>query len=522
VRALNLGPFVWVALGTAAGAIAISCGSSSATLGGGGGGGGDGGEAQDATMSDVRSASDSGQPSDSPATDGGTPGDGGGGDGGAPHTAKFPVKNVVFFVKENRTFDNYFGKFPGANGAMSGQLCDGGTVPLAPMLDRSSPDISHAWAAAMTAYNDGGMNCFDRITPAKHPNGAPLSYQVADPTDIPNYFLLAKTFVLSDNFFSSLHGPSFPNHLYTIAAQSDGVEDNPAGARPDAAAAPKVGACNSVMSCPEPGEAGLEPEDIPPLPQKKGVWGCDADPKERVPVLDQEGEVVEIYPCLDILTLGDELSEAGVSWKMYAPTAGVDDAGFQGSAGYIWTVYDAIRHMRDSPAWKEHIVPTEQFAIDAKAGTLPSVSWISTPSVVSEHPPASACTGENWTVSLLQALAAGPQWGSSAMFLTWDDFGGFYDHVAPTQIDAFGLGFRVPLLVVSPFAKGGTIDHTKAEFSSVLKFIEEDFNLPSLTDRDKNSVDMTQDFDWTQAPIALPAMTQRKATPNGDAGCLTY
>lgn len=444
------------------------------------------------------------------------------GDAAKGHAANFPVKNVIFFVKENRTFDNYFGKFPGANGANSGRVCDGGTVQLAPLLDRSSPDISHAWTAALTAYNDGGMNCFDRITSAHHPNGAPLSYQVADEADIPNYFLLAKTFVLSDNFFSSLHGPSFPNHLYTISAQSGGVEDNPGGARPDAASAPQVGPCTSRLNCPDPGEAGLEPSNIPPLPQNRGVWGCDADPKERVPMLDQEGEVVEIYPCLDILTLGDELTDAGVSWKMYAPTAGVDDGGFQGSAGYIWTVYDAIRHMRDSPAWKAHIVPTEQFAADAKAGTLPSVSWISTPSLVSEHPSSSSCTGENWTVSLLQALASGPQWGSSAMFITWDDFGGFYDHVAPQQIDKFGLGFRVPLLVVSPFAKPATIDHARAEFSSILRFIEEDFDLPPLTDRDKKTVDMLQDFDWSQTPLTLPDMQQRATTPNGDAGCQRF
>ena len=185
-------------------------------------------------------------------------------------------------------------------------------------------------------------------------------------------------------------------------------------------------------------------------------------------------------------------------------------------------MYDAIRHMRDSPAWQEHIVKTEQFAIDANSGNLPSVSWISTPSVVSEHPPSSTCTGENSSVSLLKALAAGPQWSTSAMFITWDDFGGFFDHVAPAQVDAFGLGFRVPLLVISPFARGGTIDHTRAEFSSVLRFIEDDFQLPSLTDRDKNAANMVQDFDWTQAPIALPAIQQRATTPNGDAGCGIY
>jgi phospholipase C len=333
--------------------------------------------------------------SDAPTSDGGS------------HTAKYPVSTVVFLVKENRTFDVYFGKFPGANGTTTGKLCDGGTMPLQPLLDISSPDITHAWVAALQSYNDGGMNCFDQITPAQYPDGGPLGYQVADQADIPNYWTLAQTFTLSDNFYSSLHGPSFPNHLYTIAAQSGGVSDNPTGATADAA--PLVGACSPDGSCPDPGEAGLEPEDVPPLNQKTGVWGCDADRKVRVAVRDEEGEIEEIYPCLDFPTLGDELTAAGVSWKMYAPSAGVDDAGFQGSAGYIWTVYDAIRHMRDTPNWAEHIVDVNQFVIDAKAGNLPNVVWISTPTPVSEHTPASVCTGENWTVSLLQALASGPQ-----------------------------------------------------------------------------------------------------------------
>lgn len=442
---------------------------------------------------------------------------------GATHTAKFPVKNVVFFVKENRTFDIYFGKFPGANGATTGKTCDGGTVPLQPMLDRSSPDISHAWDAALLAYNDGGMNCFDQIVPNQYPGGGPLGYQVADEADIPNYWALAKTFVLSDSFYSSLHGPSFPNHLYTIAATSGGVRDNPLDSDPDASNAPQVGPCTSSTSCPDPGEAGLEPSDVTPYTDKSGVWGCDADPKVRVPILDEEGEVENIYPCLDFQTLGDELDAAGVSWKMYAPVEGKYDGGFQGSGGYIWTVYDAIRHMRDSPAWAEHVVPIDDFVTDAQSGSLPSVAWISTPSPVSEHTPQSVCTGENWTVSLLQALAGGPQWSQSAVFLTWDDFGGFYDHVAPTQVDMYGLGFRVPLIVVSPWAKGGTIDHTRAEFSSVLKFIETDFDLPPLTARDTNAVDMTQDFDFTQTtPVALPAMKQRATSPNSDAGCTTY
>ncbi len=148
---------------------------------------------------------------------------------GAPHVATTPIKHVVFLVKENRTFDVYFGKFPGARGATTGVISDGGTVPLQPLLDRSTPDITHAWEAALTSYNDGGMNGFDLITPATYlDSGLPLGYQQASRSDIPNYWTLAQTFTLGDNFFSSLHGPSYPNHLYTIAAQSGGVRDNPA------------------------------------------------------------------------------------------------------------------------------------------------------------------------------------------------------------------------------------------------------------------------------------------------------
>ena len=468
----------------------LGCGSSSLTVPDGGGQSGDGG-----------------------GVDGTVPvGPDGGGASDSGHAASLPIKHVVFIVKENRTFDNYFGTFPGANGATTGKLSDGGTVALGRLYDRSSPDISHAWEAALAAYNDGGMNQFDIASSNAgilDDSGAPHAYQLAQKSDLPNYWTLAQTFTLGDNFFSSLHGPSFPNHLYTIAAQSGGVMDNPHFS-PDAALPTKVGPGE------DPGEAGLEPDDIAPLAQKSGVWGCDAVPRTRVPVVDQEGEVEEIYPCLDFQTLGDELDAAGVSWKMYAPDVGLDDAGFQGSAGYIWTVYDAIRHMRDSDLWAQHIAPmttatdaTNEFINDAKNGMLPQVSWISTPSPVSEHPPASVCEGENWTIALLQAIAAGPDWKDTAVFLTWDDWGGFYDHVPPQQIDVYGLGFRVPLLVISPYAKPGFIDHSRTEFSSVLKFIETDFGLPALTARDQNSPDLTDAFDFQQTPLALPTMTAR-------------
>jgi len=420
-----------------------------------------------------------------------------------PHRARFPVRHVVFVVKENRTFDNYFGKFPGANGATCGRISDGSVIPLAPLPD-GPQGASHSWDAALLAYHDGAMDQFDLIPGSM---GGALNMVQASEEDIPNYWKLAREFVLSDNFFSSLHGPSFPNHLYTIAAQSGGAQDNP-HTFPDSPDAPLVEPCRSPTDCPFPGVPGLEPSDIEPYDDfRSAVWGCDSDRKSKVPVLDQEGEVEWIYPCFDFPTLGDELTEAGVSWKMYAP--GPPDPQKITQNGYQWTAYDAIRHIRDSEAWKEHVVLTEQFAEDARNGTLPAVSWVSTPIGVTEHPPWPICDGENWTVSLVQALAAGPQWRHSAMFITWDDFGGFYDHVPPDQIDRYGLGFRVPLIVVSPYAKRGYIDHARAEFSSVLTFIETNWDLPSLTERDADSVDMAQVFDFDQRPRRPPRLTQR-------------
>jgi len=131
------------------------------------------------------------------------------------------------------------------------------------------------------------------------------------------------------------------------------------------------------------------------------------------------------------------------------------------------------------------------------------------PAWASERPPASVCTGENWTVQMLNALMRGPDWSSTAVFLTWDDFGGFYDHVTPQQLDSFGLGFRVPLLVISPYAKKGYIDHTPYEFSSMLRFAEDILGLAPLTKRDKGANNMFNAFDFTQKPRVPLVLRQR-------------
>lgn len=380
------------------------------------------------------------------------------------------IQHVVFVVKENRSFDNYFGRFPGARGATTGVTSSGQVVPLAPTPDQTMNDIDHTWTGALTAMNGGQMNGFDLIN-GGNDNGNLLAYTQMTQSQIPNYWKYAKTYALGDHMFSSIHADSFPNHLYTIAATSGGAIGIPTS--------PVVQGSST------------------------GSWGCDQDPSATAPVMDAEGEISRVFPCFDFPTLGDSLASAGVSWKYYAPS--------QGQPQYHFSSYDSINHIRNGPAWTKNVVPYAQFLTDAQNGTLASVSWL-VAGPENEHPPSSTCLGENWTVNNLNALLNGPDGASSAVFLVWDDFGGFYDHMSPPSLDRFGLGPRVPFLIISPYAKPGYISHTHYEFSSVLKFVEELFQLPTLGTRDANASDITDAFNFFQTPLQ-PLILQPRTCP---------
>jgi phospholipase C len=392
------------------------------------------------------------------------------------------IKHIIFFVKENRTFDNYFGTYPGANGATTAVDSEGEIIPLQHEKD-SIPDIEHDPGGARTAYDNGKMDQFDLL------NSETTTYAMrqANPyanksltqlyqSDIPNYWLYAQHFVLGDNMFSSLMGPTFPNHLYTIAAQSGGAIDNPV--------------------------------DNP----KINGWGCDV-PNQQVKVMDSHGSTRFQEACFNFQTLADELDAKGYSWRYYAPPS-------YGYA-YRYSSFDAIKHIRYGKDW-QYVVPLDQFPYDAAHGLLPTVTWVVTSFDVSEHPGngTGVCVGENWTVQMLNALMQGPDWSTAAVFLTWDDFGGFYDHVRPQQIDGYGLGFRVPLIVISPYAKKGYIDHTLYEFSSMLRFAEDILELAPLTRRDLGANDMFNAFDFTQQPRSPLILRQRTcntaARPNNN------
>ncbi len=391
------------------------------------------------------------------------------------------IQHVIYIIKENRSFDSYYGTFPGANGATSATISTGQTIQMGHQGDQLPHDITgHGWWDAITGEDGGKMDRFDLVVSGST-NGDYLGFTQLQQSDIPNYWKYAQNFVLADNMFSALNGASFPNHLYTIAAQSGGV-------------------WNNTLQINGHGQ----------------LWGCDANPATQVPVLALNLVVTKPFPCFDFQTLADLLDGAGLTWAFYAPPVG--------TAGYVFSTYDAINHIRNTALWKEHVFLDTQFASDAKAGKLPNVAWLVTTGKSSfgtggsggnssvdnnEHPPGSVCTGENWTVAQMNALMSGPNWSSSAVFLTYDDFGGFYDHVPPPPVDIYGLGPRVPLVIISPYAKTGYISHTQYELSSVIKFAEEVFGLPSLGQRDAIANDTTDSFDFTQSPRNPLMLTPR-------------
>jgi phospholipase C len=401
-------------------------------------------------------------------------------DSGRFHTTT-PIKHVVFIIKENRSFDNIFGTYPGADGASMAND-KGRERPLVhgPMYDQRLPhDLPHDYIAALKAWDHGKMDGFTQSEASDK-----YAYTQLTKDQLPNYWHWANRFVLGDHFFASVNGPSFPNHLFTIAAQSGGTHDNP----------------------------------IPPAKNDRGrykTWGCDAPKSEKVIVVDTEEVAHKVSPCFDFKTMGDELSHRRIPWSYYAaPPVPWEQSP---KSGYIWSTYSAIRHIRNNPkTWTKHVFPVQQVISDIKEGRLDPVTWITPQFAYSEHPEYNFCAGENWSTRVINTIMRSKFWKNTAIFLTWDDWGGFYDHVPPPQIDKFGLGIRVPLLVISPYAKRGFIDHGHGEFSSVLRFIEGNWKLPHLTKRDRETRGLEDDFDFAlspRPPDPLPLRTDCVGNP---------
>jgi phospholipase C len=387
--------------------------------------------------------------------------------------AETPIRHVVFIVKENRSYDNLFGLFPHGDGTSTGRTADGRIVKLAP-LRNVQDDLQHNHLAAVTDINGGAMDGFSKL-PDKEGKPTMLAYTTAYPGQLPDYWGWAKRYELLDHTFSSGDTSSFPNHLYTVAAQGAGAVDGP--------------------------NFGVE------------NWGCDGPAGLTVPVL-RHGRLVKVPPCFQIDSMGAQLDRRGISWSEYGPP--------ENGHGYGWVAYDAVKPIRESSAYARHVYPLGWLPSDLRQGYLAAVTWIVPPYNRSDHPGGtSLCAGENWTANVINQIMHMPDWRHTAIVLTWDEWGGFYDHVPPPKPDRFGLGVRVPMLVISPWAKPG-VDHTTYDFTSVLKFIDEDFGMPLLTPREREENSIRNAFQFTHplkrwtAPIkACPAVSATELEATG-------
>jgi phospholipase C len=373
-----------------------------------------------------------------------------------------PIKHIINIIQENHTFDNYFGTYPGANGIPK-NVCmpfdpdhanDGCIKPFL-STNVSPEDMSHGYLSSRIAHDNGKM---DGFMVAESENNNTMSYY--DNKTTPYYWDLAKHYVLADNFFSSVLSYSLPNHWYAIAGQ-----------------APTASMYYG----------------LPQHPQ-------DATPNEKRIEKEYLREANHISTVADLFM--NRTSNASITWKYYYHRIDVDannDAIQDGDVYDYWNPF-AAKASSYTEKYASHFVTRDQIFIDLKNGTLPQVSWVIPMDNQSEHPPYNITQGMDWVVYVVDRIMESPYWNSTAIIVTWDDYGGFYDHVPPPQIDKYGLGFRVPALIISPYAKSGYIDHTQYQFESILKFIEWRFNIPSLTDRDRNANNILNAFDFNQKP----------------------
>lgn len=408
------------------------------------------------------------------------------------------IEHVVIIFQENRTPDNLF-EDPvlisrGADIATSGKNTLGETIPLSPIdlgtvgTDPSDYDLGHGHTDFVNMYDDGKMDganlvkCYSTTTQLCAPNAHPnAQFKYVKPSDVQPYFAMAEQYTFGDRMFQTNEGPSFPAHQFILA-----------GTSAPTATSSLFASENPILS----------------------IAGCIALPTNRVTMIDAAGSETSAapeYPCFEHPTLSDLLQTNGVTWRWYTPVAGT-----------IWTAPNAIEHICQQklingtltctgPDWTNNVViPQTQVLQDIAVGQLAQVSWVIPDGKSSDHALSNDGSGPAWVASVVNAIGNSPYWANTAIIITWDDWGGWYDHVPPKVINdgvswgsGYVYGFRVPLIVVSPYAKAAYISHTTHDFGSILKFIETTFKLPSLGYADTPADDLSDCFNLTQTPLSF-------------------
>jgi phospholipase C len=424
-------------------------------------------------------------------------------------TSKTPIKHVIVVIQENRSFDNFFATFPGADGTTTGKakampaliasVCASYppviTKPTSIPLTKVSltgqgfahpfpfafPDLDHIHTGFELDWDHGKMDGWDLAHfNADGSAATPVCtypYQYVDPAQIKPYWDMAKQYVLADHVFQTQGSGSFTGHQDLIAAgtqisSDEALIDNPTG-----------------------------------FP-----WGCDSSSTAVTAIIKRGSNEVYPYdgpfPCLKYATLRDLLDAKKVSWKFYAAAVQKWSGPQNGDTPGIWSAYDAIKAVRYSSEWETNVTrsPLDIFT-DITKHRLPAVSWITPDATNSDHPAEYKGgqpddTGPSWVASIVNAVGKSEYWNSTAIVILWDDWGGYYDHVPPPAPRNWmgGPGFRVPFLIVSPYVKPH-VDHT-VYFTggSILRFIEENWGLGSLGSSDADSSSLGNAFDFSMHP----------------------
>jgi phospholipase C len=409
-------------------------------------------------------------------------------------------QHIVIVFQENRTPDNLFHDpvliQAGADIASKGINSKGQIVPLTPLPLSVSFDLDHSHGGFTKMFDNGKMDGADKLriictpgAPSSHcPPNAQFTYVRS--ADVQPYFRMAELFTFGDRMFQTNQGPSFPAHQFIISGTS------------------ALTATSSIfVSENGSGRTGAT------------LTGCISPPTETVSIIGPDGkETKSVYPCTDHPTLTDELSRKGISWMYYSP-----------SAGSLWTAPNGIEHLCGPNAappnatacvgsdWVNHVVLyTEQnpapVLTDIANNRLPSISWVIPSGQNSDHASLnSASGGPSWVASIVNAIGNSTYWANTVIIVTWDDWGGWYDHVAPYKVvndgaswgSGYVYGFRVPLIVISPYARRGYISHVNHDFGSILHFAEEVFNLSSLGYADSYADDLSDCFNFHQEPLTF-------------------
>ena len=410
------------------------------------------------------------------------------------------IQHIVIIVQENRSFNNLFYGYPGAKTATYGYDSENKKIPLKSISLATGWDMQHNGHGFITSCNGTGkipgtdcrMNGFDKEkcnavkTPC--PKSIYLAYAYVPHSETTPYFAMAKQYVLADEMYASdFDISSFESHQYIIA--------------------------------------GVNPDSSVDYPSNGGNWGCTGGPGDQIDILGagrKWGTATE-QPCWDPKTLGDELDAKKLTWAFYAVPlsgsgsfgcgnsgSGPDGKSSRGSG--IWSAYQAIKHICYGPDWDEDVQPfspPSKFLTDIGNGELRAVTWITPTFGNSDHAGSNSATGPSWVTSLVNAVGESKFWDSTAIFIFWDDSGGWFDPEPPAYLESSdydGLGYRLPLLIISPYARKGLVSHTHYEHGSILRFVEDQFGLARLAASDKRANSAADAFDFSQSPRKFVAI----------------